>query len=245
MIHTRKVILVAVTVLAVIIVALILGGRSMQRSFFYPKPHGLPPVVSDTTEQLLAQLQSVLETNAPPVANVLQRGLSETQILALESQGGFRLSDDLRALYRWHNGVTTNSTVGLLAGQRFVPLDEVVRRGALVGQQVASGSALQRATFSAFAGHRTSWIQVLDDGAGDGYFYDPKRTDAEGAFFHHIAEAGYYLWFPFLRNFLAGLIECYASGAIRIGTDGKSLDEDFDRTQKIWERFGRSSESGG
>jgi hypothetical protein len=94
-----------------------------------------------------------------------------------------------------------------------------------------------------FAGHRSGWVQVLDDGAGDGYFYDPTRTDAEGAFFHYFAEERYYLWFPSLRNFLAGTIECYESQAVKVAAEGKSLDEDFDRTQKIWERFAKSSEN--
>ena len=234
--------LIAVAVVAAIVVTLIVAGPSMQRSFFYPKARGLPPVVSQTTEELLARLQAVLETNAPIVARSLQPGLTDAQIAALEVQGGLRLSDDLRALYRWHNGITTNSAVGLLAGQRFVPLDEVVRERALVAQQVATGSAVQRSAFSVFAGHRTGWVQVLDDGAGDGYFYDPKRTDAEGAFFHHFAEMSYYVWFPSLRNFLAGIVECYESQAIKVAADGKSLDENFDRTEKIWSRFAKSSE---
>ena len=79
----------------------------------------------------------------------------------------------------------------------------------------------------------------LDDGAGDGYFYDPERTDAEGAFFFHFAEVGYYIWFPSLRNFLSGVIECYRTQAIKVAADGKSLEEDFDRTEKVWSRFGK------
>jgi hypothetical protein len=123
-----------------------------------------------------------------------------------------------------------------------VPLDEAVEARSLVAKEVASGSGVQRAAYSVFAGHRSSWIQVLDDGAGDGYFYDPKRTDAEGAFFYHFAEDSHYVWFPSVRNFLAGVIECYESRAVKVAKDGKSLDEDFERTQKIWERFGKSSE---
>jgi cell wall assembly regulator SMI1 len=242
MTRARKAIMTTLAIVIIIVVGLILAAPSIQRSFFYPKPRGLPPVVSQTTEQLLARLQAVLETNVPVVASAVQPGLSDAQIAALESQGGFRLSDDLRAFYRWHNGITRTSTIGLLAGQRFVPLDEVVQERLLVGQQVASGSGVQRAAFSVFAGHRKGWIQILDDGAGDGYFYDPKRTDSEGAFFYHFAEDSHYLWFPSVRNFLAGVIECYESRAVRSGADGKSLDEDFDRTQKIWERFAKSSE---
>ncbi len=237
-----KVLLIVFSVVAAIVAALILAGPSIQRSFLYPKPDGLPPVVSESTEQLLARLQAVLETKAPMVARSLRPGLTDAQIAALEEQGGFRLSEELRALYRWHNGMSTNSTVGLLVGQRFVPLDEGIRGRGLVRQQVASGSAFQRSAFSVFAGHRTGWVQVLDDGAGDGYFYDPRRTDAEGAFFHHFAEGGYYVWFPSLRNFLAGVIECYERQAVKVAADGKGLDENFERAEGIWTRFGKSSD---
>jgi len=242
MTSTRKALMTTAAIVVIIVVGLILAAPTIQRSFFYPKPRGLPPVVGQTTDQLLARLQTVLESNAPVVASALQPGLSDVQIAALETQGGFRLSDDLRALYRWHNGISRNSTIWLTAGQRFVPLDEVVQERTLVGKQVASGSGVQRAAYSVFAGHRTGWIQILDDGSGDGYFYDPKRTDAEGAFFHHFAEMSYYLWFPSVRNFLAGVIECYETRAVRVSADGKKLDEDFERTQKIWERFAKSSE---
>jgi len=219
MARARKQLFVALALVSAIAVTLILVGPAIQRSFFYPKPHGLPPVVGQTIEQLLARLQAVLETNMPIVAQALQPGLSDAQIAALEAQGGFRLSDDLRALYRWRNGIGTNSTVGLLAGQRFVPLDEIVRERAVVVDQVKSAPMHQRAAFSVFAGHRADWVQILDDGAGDGYFYDPKRLDAEGAFFHHFAEVGYYLWFPSVRNFLAGVIECYENRAIKVAAD--------------------------
>ena len=107
---------------------------------------------------------------------------------------------------------------------------------ALVRQQ--SGAA-----FRVFAGHRRSWLRVLDDGAGDGYFYDPERTDAQGAFFFHFAEASYYVWFPSLRNFLSGVIECYHTQAVKVAADGKSLGEDSGRTEKIWSRLGKSNES--
>ncbi len=242
MLRTRRVQLFIFIGCSATIAVLIFVSPSMLRSFFYPKPRGLPPIVKQTTEQLLAKLHAVLETNAPIVAQSLQRGLSDAQIQELEAQGGFRLSDDLRALYRWHNGMPTNSTVGLLPGQRFLPLEQVVRERALVQQEVKSATAIQRAAFSIVSGHRTPWIHVLDDGAGDGYFYDPMRADTEGAFFYHFAEVSHYLWFPSLRNFLAGAIECYESRAVKIATDGKGLEEDSGRSQKIWRRFAKSSE---
>jgi hypothetical protein len=173
------------------------------------------------------------------VAQSLQPDLTDAQISALEEQGGFKLSDELRMLYRWHNGISTNSTFGLLPGQRFLPLDYSILTRKLLRQQLASAPLTQRAAFAAFAGHRMEWIQVLDDGAGDGYFYDPNRV--AGAFFYHMAEEGYYLWFPSLRNFLLGTIECYESRAIKLAPDGKDLDEDFQRAQEIWNRLAASS----
>ena len=88
MTRTQKFLLAAVGLIVVIIVALICAAPSIQRSFFYPKPHGMPAVVSQTTEQLLARLQTMLESNAPIVAASLQPGLTDAQITMLESQGG-------------------------------------------------------------------------------------------------------------------------------------------------------------
>jgi len=241
MARARKLVLVSAALCAAVIIAVMVAGPAMQRSFFYPKPRGLPPVVGDKTQHLLARLEAVLETNASVVARALQPGLSDSEIARLETEGGFHLSDDLRALYRWHNGMSTNSVVGLLPGQRFVPLDEVVCERALLRQQLASATSAPRAEFRIFAGHRKTWVQILDDRAGDGYFYDPERSDAGGAFFHHFAEGGYYMWFPSLRNFLAGAIECYETHSIKVAPGGKDLEEDTDRAEKIWSRFGKST----
>jgi cell wall assembly regulator SMI1 len=236
----RKLLIAIPVLIVVVVVILILAAPYLQRSFFYPKPQGLPPVVDQSTEQLLASLKTVLEIKSPTVTRSLQPGLVDDQILALESQGGFRLSDDLRALYRWHNGMSTNSTDGLLPGHRFVPLDEIVSERSLMRQQVDSASSDQRAAFAVFAGHTKGWIHLFDDGAGDGYFYDPERPESDGAFFYHMAEVGYYVWFPSLRNFLSGTIECYESGAITLATNGEDLDVEYDQTEVIWQRYGKS-----
>ena len=245
--RTQKWFTAAIVLLALIVVVVvaILAGPQLQRAVFYPEARGLPPVVTAATEQLLDRLQAVLETNAPIVAQALQPGLSEAEIAALESKGGFRLSPDLRALYRWHNGMGTNHALQFLPGHWFVPLDELVKDRAITGQQLAAASGLQRTFFAVFAGHTKEWLRVLDDGAGDGYFFDLQRTDAEGAFFFHFAEDSYYIWFPSVRNFLAGVIECYETGAVKVGSDGQSLEENAEQSQQIWEKLGKSNQSEG
>jgi hypothetical protein len=229
-----KVLVIVAGVTVGVVASLILAGPILQRSFFYPKPKNLPPVVSQNVDQLLAALQATLETNAPAVVEALRPGLSETQISALEAQGGFRLSTDLRAFYRWHDGMATNTTLGLLPGQRFLPLEECAAERAMIGQQ-------KGAAFAVFAGHRKSWVHVLDDGAGDGYFFDPDRQET-GAFFYHMGEGGYYIWFPSFRNFLSGVIECYGTRRVKLSGDGKSFDEDSSGTEKIWHRLATASQ---
>ena len=78
---------------------------------------------------------------------------------------------------------------------------------------------------------------------GDGYFYDPTRSEVEGAFFYHFAETGDYVWFPSVRNFLLGTIKCYETKAVKASSDGKDIEEDYDRTQKIWEQLATFSDS--
>ncbi len=85
-------------------------------------------------------------------------------------------------------------------------------------------------------------MHVLDDGAGDGYFYDPERQETEGAFFYHMAEGSYFIWFPSFRNFLSGVIECYETRCFKLSADGKSLDEDAQGSEKIWHRLAKFSE---
>jgi cell wall assembly regulator SMI1 len=194
-------------------------------------------------EALLARLQTVLTSNAPLVLDSLRPGLSDEQISILEGQFGYRLPEDLKSLYRWRDGMMTNTTVGLLPGHRFIPLEEALRERTVIEKQVASARPHQRAAFSIFASHRKTWLAVLSDVAGDGYFFDPERTEQEGAFFYHFAEAGDYLWFPSVRNFLAGAIECFETGAVQLATNRTELDADWERMDKIWNRFGESRET--
>lgn len=227
---------------AVILTALIYGGPVVQQRFFYPKPQALPAVVKESTGELLARLQRTLEAKAPAIACHLQPGLTEEEIRSLESAGDFKLPQDIRTFYRWHNGLAQDSPDGLLPGQHFLPLEHVVRERTLLKQQLEGAGFLQRISVNILAGHRASWVHVLDDGASDGYFVDPRRPDSEGSFFYNFSEVRHYTWFPSFRNFLAGLIECYDTGAVRISQDGKSLEDDQVKTQKIWRHLALSSE---
>src|SRR3712207_5050248 len=79
-------------------------GRAAIRSFFYPSPRAMPPLVEQSAEELLQRLEHVLRERAPAVAESLQPGLTDERITEIESAAGFRLPEDLRSVYRWHNG---------------------------------------------------------------------------------------------------------------------------------------------
>jgi cell wall assembly regulator SMI1 len=223
-----------------VLIAGVLVGRSALLSFFYPRPGKLLPVVSETTEQLLMRFQSVLEKQAPEVLRSLQPGLSEEKITELEKKGGFTLSADLHSLYRWRNG-SKEYQKNLIPGQRFLPLEEVVAERVALKEELKAVSFAQRTFYAVFAGYRKTWVHILDDGAGDGYFYDPSRSGTSGEFFYHLAEGGYYVFFPSLRNFLKGAIDCYEQEIFIVKDEGANLDEDYDRAMKVWNNLGYSN----
>ena len=213
----------------------------MLDAFFYPKPPSLPPVVTENMEVLLIRLQSVLEARAPAALTNLQPGLSITEITILESKSGLQLPDDLRALYRWRNGSPTNQAHGIIPGHWFPSLEWLIENRAAIRKQIQSATPMHNMAYRVFAGHRDSWIEIFPDGAGEGYFFDPKRTEKEGPFFYCFSEVGCYRWFPSIRNFMAGTIECYEKDAYRLASDGKELEENSELTEKVWKRYGMPS----
>jgi cell wall assembly regulator SMI1 len=215
------------------------------RRFFYPPAPPMPPVVSKSVAQILAELESAMKRKAPHVLDDMQPGLSDEEITTLERQAGIQLPEEMRVLYRWRNGCRSQDPrlTGPIPGHRFVPLAEALGLPVVLSNQVARATVAQRTAFGIFAGHRKSWITLFDDGCGDGYFFDPKRKLKEGAVFYCFAEDGSYVFFPSVGNLLAGAVKCYETGAFswKEGPSGPGLDEDFNQTRRIWDEFGSSN----
>jgi cell wall assembly regulator SMI1 len=223
--------------LIVATLAALLALREAKRAFFYPAPPQLPAEVSEDPRSLIARLEGTLHSQAPMVLASLNPGLPDEQIRLLEQRSGVQLPEDLRALYRWHNGQAADAEYNMLPGHRFTPLQEALQdRDVPVKQAIASGLT-GWAAFEFFAGHRDGWITVFADGAGDGYFLDTRRMAKPGYFFYNMAEVRYYVFFPSVRNFLAGLAECYAQGAIRFDEKRNTVEEDTQNSKTIWRRF--------
>ncbi len=209
----------------------------------YPRAPAMPPAVPETVEDLLGRFERILRDRAPEVFASMQRGLTDARIDALQSKHKFVLPQDLRALYRWRNGSTRDSRLAVFADHRFVALDEALRtRDALRGQ-LRAATRVQRLFYAPYVGHRDQWLGLIVDVAGDGYFFDPGRSEDEGSFFFCFAEDGSYWFFPTFRNFLAATIARHDSGVFRFASHGAET-VDHVRAHKLWHRYGVDGRDG-
>jgi cell wall assembly regulator SMI1 len=216
----------------------------------YPVAPPMPAVVSLSADELLAQLQSQLQAKAPWILTNLQPGLSPDRINELERQSGLQIPDDVKALYHWRNGFNRKayqvggpSEMGPMPMCYFMPLDEALDAYKSFNQPPTNASAIQLGAYNMIAGFTKTWIVIFDDQSGNGYYFDPQRKPGEGAVFYHDMEDGQYVFFPSPKNLIAGLVKCYDQNAYtwKEGTNGASLDVDFNAAAKIWSQFGASA----
>lgn len=202
----------------------------------YPIATNMPPVVDESLDSLLSRLDAILLEKAPDVASSLQEGLSEQEISSLEAKYSVELSNELKSLFGWHDGISRTSGFYLTPLHEFFPLQDALNARAELDKQlqVAPPHAKQ------MLGPRLSWVPLFQDVAGDGYYFDPDRKPEHGAIFFNFAETGSYKFFPSLKNVIAGLIECYETGCYSPNASGQ-IKGDFARASEVWMKYGSDS----
>jgi cell wall assembly regulator SMI1 len=240
MIKSKKWMWIILTIGIVVIVTFIVYSTMLRElcEFFYPMPPHMPKVVDRPIEDILKDLEEVLAEKAPSVAIKLQPGLPSQKIDELEKKASIELTDELRALYMWHNGSSTGSNQDFIPGHLFLSLDTTIEQYLARKQQLKSASVPQRITFNVFAGYSKDWITIFDDLFGDGYFYDPNRKNNKGCIFYHLTEEGYYFFFPSLKNLLTAITECYRQGAYSQEADSNTLKQNYEHSKRIFTEFG-------
>jgi cell wall assembly regulator SMI1 len=226
------------TTAVAIIVFGVLGAvaiRHLVRTFYYPAPTRSAPTVNEDIDAALARFEAALRTHAPNVLDQLRPGLTDEEIARIERAYRLRLTDELRALYRWRDGSPPDPLVEFIPGHRFRPLEEAAKERIELPRQAAGSSFVAWAAFIIVAGHRMGWLHVFDDLCGDGYFHDPRRR-RRGALFYHFAEVHDYRYFPTLANFLVGAAECYETGIYQVGRRGRT-SEDHERASELWAAY--------
>lgn len=207
--------------------------------YSYPKATTMPPMIDESMESLLDRLEKVLGEKAPKVAAALQPGLSDEEIARLEEQYDIRLTEDLRSLYLWHNGIPCITGPAMTPLHEFYPLEDALKQRADLVRDVKS----QGGVMEEMLAPTLPWMPVFLDAAGDGYYFDPERTADEGAVFDNFRETGSYTFFPSIRNVIAGFVECYEQGCYYVGNDGR-VEGDFEAAQKVWRKYGHEEAMG-
>ena len=210
-------------------------------SFFYPPAPAMPAPVATSIDDLLARYEKLLSVGAPKVFKSLQPGLTDAEIDALEAKHSFKLTPDLRALYRWRNGTPRSAGLNAFPDHWFVPLDEAILERDTLTKQVKAQSKAQQALYASVAGHRDPWLGLIVDAAGDGHFYDPNRTEPQGSFFFSFAEDATFTFYPAFRNYLAAVIAGHETGVFGFGAYG-SETIDFVKAQALWDQYGAPNE---
>ncbi len=143
----------------------------------------------------------------------------------------------MRALYRWRNGTSRQAYICAFPNHEFVPLDQAAAQRDELRRQVEAETPEQQKAYALLAGHRDAWLGLIVDLAGDGYFFDPGRSEAQGSFFFCFAEDLSYVFFPSFRNYLAAVVEGSESGVFKFGGQGAETT-DFERARRLWCKYG-------
>lgn len=202
----------------------------------YPKPavSDLPPSVPDPIEALLERFENAMREQAPGLLDSLNPGLSDEELKRIEMEGRFTLPPDLRALYLWRNGMPRERSLPLFTYHHFVPLEEaVIAREAM--KQDVRGSTFSMGLLK----HRLPWLGLIEDLAGDGYFYDTERGDSPGSFFFNFNETSEYVFYPRFGNFLAETLDAIEDGSVKFTSDGCTII-DLEAALSFRNQHGRS-----
>lgn len=195
--------------------------------------------------EILRRLTSILQAKAPRVLTGLQPGLSVQAIGKLERQYTVHLPSDIKAIYQWHDGARYGATDpgdNFIPLHRFVPLEEMLKREATRANRPAAWfrDTVARTVF----GYRDRWFCLLDDGGGNGCFFDLTRKPSQGAIFCTFTEENKLTYFPSPKNLMAGITTCYAQGAyhVKIARSRLEFEENVGQSMTIWKEFGVSIE---
>jgi cell wall assembly regulator SMI1 len=200
----------------------------------------MPAVTATPMAQLLKELEIEMQAKAPDVLKSFLPGLHDFEIDRLEQLAGVKLSADIRKLYNWHNGQRSAGSAGPIPGHRFIPLQEAVEEKNNLWRKNHDQNRARRALLNSFIKHRKTWLPIFEDVSGDGYFCDMAKNEAQGGVFYCSSETNVYVFFPSIKNLLAGVLKCYKNNIFKTVTSGNqdSLEDEYCQSRAIWLEFG-------
>lgn len=232
-------------VLTALLAALFIGAlflRSQASAFFYPRAEAMPSNIDASLEELLARLEELLKERAPKAYARLEPGIASGELQRIEAKLGVQLSDELRTLYSWHNGMSDSSEATLFSIYPFPSLNRLADERTAGQLDLRKASFLQRTLHSLMLGHRESWIAIFPDGAGDGYYVDLSRPASQGAVFYNFTEDVHYVFYPSLKNLIAAIVECYEAEVYSDRSPAEASPDTFMRAMQIHGKYGAANQ---
>jgi cell wall assembly regulator SMI1 len=186
-------------------------------------------------DRVLSQLESWLKTDYRAAHGSLQPGLSDAAIDALLQGWPYKLSDDVRALYRWHDGFE-DAGVELLPGLSFLPLAEALALGSALWEvsaaQAKKGGAdfFPRAMLPVFSDENNDAVLLVQGAEGPS-----PSTPAQVV----ALQRGQRLYaFERLEDLLAASLDLLKRGVYRIDQDRDRVElTDEALAQAAWRRY--------
>ena len=215
------------------------------KKYLYPPAPPMPAAVTTPMEQLLKELEIEMQAKAPETLKSFLPGLHDFEIDRLEQLAGVKLPADIRKLYQWHNGQRSAGSAGPIPGHRFIPLQEAVEEKNNLWRKNNDQNRARRVFLNSFIKHRKMWLPIFEDITGDGYFFDLAKREAQGGVFYCSSETNTYVFFPSIKNLLAGVLKCYQSNVFKTATYGNQtiLEDEYYQSRTVWQEFGAANKS--
>ena len=188
--------------------------------------------------EILYKLQKCMDARFPTTVASLNSGANEAEIAALEQHIGILLPEQVRELYRWHNGQSEDScrVIGLFFGMPFSSIDRVIQHWDRACSVLRKSSAQELEAWSKDyscvpvatikqAVMSRSWIPLSDDSAGNylGLDFDP---DVNGSVAQIISFGGREFTrvraAESLEKFLENLLFLYEHGQYELIEEGEN-----------------------
>lgn len=188
-----------------------IGALPSAEAMYPPSPSDLPACVSTPLPELLVKYEKLLVELGVDVQSDLQRGLTDGELDAIEVQYQFKLTEDIRQLYKWHNGTPETCGTEVFPWGRFLPIDDSLKIKNLPNTHPDPEVQKLHAQMLAF---RQSWIPVIEDASGNGFYFDPDRSTQSSSFFYHAHDDIPYYFYPCVGNYIQSLIDMHAQGQL-------------------------------
>ncbi len=183
----------------------------------------------------LKNLEQWLKLNYWVAFDSLQKGLTDAEIDALLGDWPYKLSDDVRALYRWRNGFE-DDLIQLLPGLSFLPLETALELAG--GLWDASAEQVKKNGDDFFP---RVLLPIFSDAKNDavllvqGFEGAAPQSPAQVVF---LLQGRRFYGFERFEDLFKAALELFKLGAYKVDQDHDTVSvTDEDKSRAVWRRY--------